>query len=184
MAKRTVTPTPILENIVYSMNFMYERRNERDGSQPQQSYIRAIQHSTAMLRTLAENGTLEECLNAVDSVLKHDLLFLAKTNEHTKAIQQNIKNFRQARNNLEAMKSRPAEYRRQADGYIDDYKIGGEIPKDGMHGALRAYMGHLKARDSQYLMPEESDFILAQKTLVAEITKRYTQMQRKILKKP
>lgn len=179
MAKQPGKPT--LKRLLFSMNFMYERRETRDASRVQRSYLTGIEHSTTMIRTIAHGGTLEECLDTVDGILRHDLEYLAKTDAHREAILRHIKNFREARNNLNALRTRPDEYRRQAAGYIDDYKIGGLLPKDGMHGALRSYSGHLKARDSQYLMPEEMDFIAAQKELVAEITERYSALQKKVL---
>ena len=181
MAKQVDTFS-LFNNLLTGMNFMYRRRDERDKSRVQRNYLAGVRHSTEAIRAVIREGTLEECLAAVDGMLMHDLEFLAKTETQTQAIMQNIENFTKALNNLDAIKNRPEEYRRQADGYINDYMIGGEIPKDGMHGALRAFMGHLKARDSQYLMPEESDFISAQKELVTEITERYSQMQRKTLK--
>lgn len=181
MAKLPDDSIPTLDDVLVSMNFMYERRDARDVSRAQQRYLAGINHTTAAILTIARQGTLEECLNTVDGILRHDLEYLAKTNEHREAIQEHIANFQDARNNLEAMRRRPAEYRRQAAGYIRAYKIGGVIPKDGMHGALRSYAGHLKARDSQYLTPEETGFIAAQKVLVAEITERYTALQKKVL---
>lgn len=179
MTKQSGIPT--LKGLLVSMNFMYERREARDASKAQRSYLAGLKHSTTIIIEIARRGTLEDCLDTVDGILRHDLEYLVKTDAHREAVQQYIKNFHAARNNLDALRSRPDEYRRQASGYIDDYKIGGVIPKDGMHGALRSYAGHLTARDSQYLMPEEMEFIAAQKVLVAEITERYSALQKKII---
>lgn len=181
MIKQPNTPEYTLEDLLLSMNFMYKRRESRDASRAQRSYLAGLRHNTAMILAIARQGTLEECLDTVAGILRHDLEYLVQKDAHREAIQQHIKNFREARNNLDALRSRPDEYRRQAAGYIDEYKIGGAIPKDGMHGALRSYAGHLKARDSHYLTPEETDFIAAQKELVAEITERYIALQKKIL---
>ncbi len=182
MAQQTDVPIPSLRVLLLDMNLMYERRALRERSKAQQRYLAALGDSSKVILDIARRGTLEECLDAVNSILGHDLEYLAKTDEHKEAILQHIKNFREARNNFDALKSRPNEYRRQAAGYIDDYKIRGVIPKDGMHGALRSYAGHLKSRDSQYLAAEETGFIDAQKTLVAEITKRYSALQKKTLR--
>jgi hypothetical protein len=163
------------------MNFMYERRGAREKSKARQGYLAGLKYNTAIILAIARQGTLEECLDVVDGALRHDLEYLVKTEARREAIRQHIKNFHEARNNLDALRNRPAEYRRQAAGYIDDYKIGRVIPKDGMHEALRSYAGHLKSRDSQYLAPEETAFIAAQEDLAAEIAKRYIALQRKVL---
>lgn len=181
MAKQSRKQIPDIDNLLYSMNFMYERLDARDKCQPQLQYLASVKHNMTVIHELIRRGTLEQCLDTIDGILLRDLKSLAKTEKHIEAIQQNIKNFKDARNNLDALQNRPDEYRRQALGYIDDYKLRGGVPKDGMHGALRSYVGHLDARDSQYLMQEETDFIAAQRELVAEITKRYIAMQKKIL---
>lgn len=180
MAKQSREQNPDIDTLLYSMNFMYERLDARDRCRPQLQYLASVKHNTTIIVDLIRRGTLEQCLDTIDGILLHDLKYLAKTEKHMEMIQQNIKNFKEARNNLDALENRPDEYRRQALGYIDDYKIYG-VPKDGMHGALRSYVGHLQARDSQYLMPEETDFIAAQRELVAEITKRYIELQKKVL---
>ncbi len=182
MPQQSDKPVASLSLLLADMNLMYGRRSAREKSIAQQRYRASLIHNASTILDIARRGTLEECLDAVNSILGHDLEYLAKTDEHKEAILQHMKNFREARNNFDALKSRPNEYRRQAAGYIDDYKIGGVIPKDGMHGALRSYAGHLKSRDSQYLAAEETGFIDAQKTLVAEITKRYIALQKKTLR--
>ncbi len=182
MTKKNTGPNPILENLLTGMFTMYERRDKRDRSQAQGRYLEGVRRSTETVRAIIQHGTLDDYFAAVKALLLHDLQYLSKTEARKKAILQHIKNFTDALNNLDAMANRPDEYRRQAEGYIDDYKIGGLLPKDGMHGALRSYMGHLKSRDSQYLTDEEEDFLEVQKELAAAITQRYIEMQRSILK--
>ncbi len=177
MAKKSEERESVLGNLLDDMVAMYDRRGVRNRSSTHQRYLAGVKRCAEALRAIIRHGTLDDCLSAVQGTLLHDLEYLARTDAQKKTLLQHSKNFTDALHNLDAIRARPDEYRRQAEGYIDDYKIGGTLPKDGMHGALRSYMGHLKSRDSQYLTPEEADFLEAQKELVAEITLRYTAIQ-------
>ncbi len=110
-SSKTLPEAPTLENLLSSMNIMYERRDARDESRPHRHYLASLQYNRKMILTIARQGTLEECLNTVEGILEHDLEYLAKTDEHRKTIQQHIRNFCQARNNLDALRTRPDEYR-------------------------------------------------------------------------
>lgn len=178
MARKSKKQPSNLNTLLGSMSVMYVQRDARDKSSAHQAYISGVRNAAKYVRAITRDGTLDDCFTAVSSILTYDLEYLARTEPQKKAILQHMKNFTDALHNLDAIRTRPGEYKRQAAGYIDDYKIGGTIPKDGMHGALRSYMGHLKSRDSQYLMPEEADFLEAQKELLSEITRRYTEIQK------
>lgn len=178
MAKKAKKQPYNLDVLLGDMSVMYARRDARDKSRAHQEYLTNVRLTTKHVRAITSDGTLDDCFTAVSSILTYDLEYLARTEPQKKAILQHMKNFTDALHNLDAIRTRPGEYKRQAAGYIDDYKIGGTIPKDGMHGALRSYTGHLKSRDSQYLMPEEADFLEAQKELLSEITRRYTEIQK------
>lgn len=180
MAKKTEL---LLDDLLDNMVIMYDRRDERNESRAHKRYLEGVTRSAAAVRSVIQHGTLDDCLAAVKSLLLHDLEFLARTDRQKKAVQQNIKNFSDALHNLDTLENRPDEYRRQAEGYIDDYKVAGGFPKDGMHGALRAYLGHLNARDSHYLTDIEADFLEVQKELAEEVTRRYTVMQGGLLGK-
>ena len=181
MAKKTKPQPVILKNLVDGMAIMYEQRIARDKSRLHRRYSAGVKNSATALRTVIREGSLDDCFAAVESVLLFDLQFLARTEQQKKSLLQHMKNFTDALHNLDAIRTRPDEYRRQAEGYIDDYKIDGLLPKDGMHGALRAYLGHLNARTTYGLTEEEADLLLVQKELAAEIARRYMAIQRGIL---
>lgn len=181
VAKQMKTRKPAVKILLSSMATMYTQRNTRDRSQPHQIYTAGVKRSTEALRTVIREGSLDDCFAAVKGILLFDLQFLARTEQQKKSLLQHMKNFTDALHNLDAIRTRPDEYRRQAEGYIDDYKIDGLLPKDGMHGALRAYLGHLNARTTYGLTEEEADLLLVQKELAAEIARRYMAIQRGIL---
>lgn len=170
-----------IHQLVFEMSLSYYRKAIRDQCAEQLEYLASVKESAARIRDIAANGTMEECLDTVDAILKHDLEHMAKTDAQEKSFRQVLKDFRQGRNNYDLLKNDPDQYRRLAAGYVDRNKIGGILPKDGMHDSLRSCAGLLTARQSALLVAEEDDLLAAQNELVSEITERYTKMQRETL---
>ncbi len=175
-----MTDDNLAHGLFEELNNMFRVRKTRNECFEQREYEKAIRLVNQIIRAIAQSGDFDLCLKAIDMAQDFDLEFLASTQSDRDKVMASRENLVQGRNHHDLLTQHPDSYREHAKGYIKRDRVG-RLPNDGMQKALKSHLGHLQARGSLMLAPEEREFLDAQIFLTEAMIKHYSGVQEQAL---